>query len=112
MSPKSAKAVPQAIKNKIIELRDIEITLGHLPPESWTLNALQERVDSEKFKHSSVQLAAQTETLFSEICEELTEVNFKPADIANIINADLCYTGGPRYCNESEVREALGLHSK
>lgn len=112
MSPKSAKEVPQAIKNKIVELRDIEITLGHLPPENWTLNALQERMDSEKFKLSRVQLSAHTETLFSEICEELTAIDFKPDEIANTINATLSYTGGPRYCNESEVSETLGVHSK
>ena len=50
----------------------------------------------------------QTETLFSEICEELLNHNFTYSEIVKEINAQLCYVGGPKYCNEEEVIESLG----
>jgi hypothetical protein len=101
---KNIKTIPDSIKEKILELKALEMNLGHLPPENITVADLYKRIEEQ----SSEQMEKQTEILFSEICEALIEHNYNESEIVTEINSIVCYVGGPRYCNEQEVREALG----
>ncbi|WP_186645789.1 hypothetical protein [Fluviispira vulneris] len=102
------KKIPDSIHKKIIELKHIETKLGHLPPDNWKVGELFNRIDNPDYYQSFVQLEKQTELLFSEICEDLKVRNFEILEIVSAINAELFYEGGPKYCNESEVLDALG----
>lgn len=108
VSKLEVRQVPENIKNKILELKAIETKLGHLPPENWTVGELFSRIENSDYHHSIVQMEKQTEIIFNEICEELFRFNFEYSDIVKEINSVLCYVGGPKYCNEAEVMEALG----
>ncbi|MBX9704291.1 MAG: hypothetical protein K2X39_09085, partial [Silvanigrellaceae bacterium] len=65
------KTVPKSVETKILELKRIEMELGHIPPEPRTLKELEKRTNDPSFKVYCQQLEAQTETLFMDICEEL-----------------------------------------
>lgn len=105
----ATRVVPEGLKKKIFELKRIETELGHLPPESWAINELQRRTLDPDFPFHANQLEQQTELLFGDICDDLAELTFSPEQIADIINESLQYPGGPKYCNELEVQESLGL---
>jgi hypothetical protein len=102
------KSVPENIKNKILDLKAIETKLGHLPPENWSVGELYSRLEDKKYLQSISQMEKQTEILFAEICEELLNHNFTYTEIVHEVNEQLCYVGGPKYCNEKEVQDALG----
>lgn len=102
------KKVPENIKNKILDLKAIEIKLGHLPLETWTVGELYSKLDNKNDSQSVSQMEKQTEILFAEICEELLNHNFIYSEIAQEINSQLCYAGWTKYCNEEEVKEVLG----
>ena len=101
--------VPDAIRMKIEELKRLETELGHLPPETWAVSELQGRTVDPDFPFHAAQMEQQTELLFGDICDELSELGFDPAAIAGVINGTVQYAGGPKYCNETEVAESLGL---
>ena len=103
------KNLPENIKRKILELKKLETLLGHLPSENWTVSELQKRTEDSSHQQSLVQMEAQTENLFAEICDELVDHKFNYAEIAQAINLVLSQSGGIKYCNEMEVREALGI---
>jgi hypothetical protein len=100
--------IPQGIQQKIEELKTLETELGHLPPETWAVNKLQKRVDPD-FPFQAAQMEQQTELLFGDICDDLSEIGLQPQQIADVVNATVNYPGGPKYCNVTEVRESLGL---
>jgi hypothetical protein len=102
------KIITPSIKNKILELKDLEANLGHLPVEKKTLGDLYQKIENSFYERSVEQLERQTEILFAEICEALFERNFNFSEISKEINKILYYIGGPKYCNEEEVKEALG----
>lgn len=102
------KEIPKNVKNKILDLKAIETKLGHLPPENWSVGDLFARLENNNYQQSINQMEKQTEILFSEICEDLLNHKFIYSEIVQAINENLCYTGGPKYCNEDEVMEALG----
>ena len=104
-----SKQIPESLKKKIIELKRIETELGHLPPETWAVKELQRRTLDPDFPFHANQLEQQTELLFGDICDDLTEIGFSTEDIAQVINEHLQYQGGPKYCNALEVAESLGL---
>lgn len=110
MSREQKKNVPENIQKKIIDLKKLETLLGHLPSETWTVNELQKRTEDTQHQHSLVQMEAQTEILFSEICDELLEHKFDYKEIASAINDILAKNSTLKYCNEVEVREALGIN--
>jgi hypothetical protein len=101
------KPIPQTFIDKIVHLRDLEITLGHLPANEWSMQELTRRINDPKYPEHASQMSRATEAVFSEVCHGLTAIQFSPAEIAAIINSHLRYSGGPKYCNESEVQEAL-----
>ena len=101
--------VPQYIIDKILLLKNLEHILGHLPTEVFEVKDLKEKVDSQTSAFQSSQQEQQTELLFGDICDELQALEKSPQDISEIINHYLFYTGGPKYCNEQEVKEVLGL---
>ncbi len=105
---KEIKQVPENIKNKILDLKAVETKLGHLPPDNWTVGELFSRLDDKGYQQSASQMEKQTEILFAQICEELVNHKFTYSEIVQEVNSQLCYVGGPKYCNEEEVKEALG----
>ncbi|MGY3803865.1 hypothetical protein ACWNT8_07385 [Pigmentibacter ruber] len=105
---KEENKIPENIKNKIMELKLIETQLGHIPPENWNVGDLYAKYDNSNYHQSLTQLEKQTEILFLEICEALEKLNFSYISIAKEINAIVNYVGGPKYCNEEEVKQVLG----
>lgn len=105
---KEISELPPAILSKILKLKEIEVQLGHIPPENWNLANLSKDIQSDDYQESKGQLIKQTEILFAEICEDMVQRHYVPEQIVQVFNSMLCYTGGPKYCNESEVLEALG----
>jgi hypothetical protein len=103
--------VPARIADKITKLKHLETRLGHLPPDEFSLRELHERVSDPQFEAHASQLEQQTELLFGDICDELYEAGFSAEQIADAINADLRYPGGPKYCNAAEVGSCLGIES-
>ncbi|MEY3902635.1 MAG: hypothetical protein RL189_1941 [Pseudomonadota bacterium] len=102
------KTVPDSIHAKTLELREIETRLGHLPAETWAVSDLHKRYsDPAQLSHTSF-LEQRTELLFREIAGELHDLGWSLGEIAQAINAVVCYSGGPKYCNEQEVAEVLG----
>jgi hypothetical protein len=101
--------VPLAIRQKIEELKRLETELGHLPPETWAVKELQRRTSDPDFPFHAAQMEQQTELIFGDVCDELSEIGFAPARIAEIINEIVQYPGGPKYCSTAEVSESLGL---
>lgn len=103
----NGKPVPQVTIEKIVELRTLEITLGHLPPADWNVKDLNRRINDPAFPEHASQMERKTESLFAEISHNLRAINFTPGEIAAVINSYLRYAGGPKYCNEAEVQESL-----
>lgn len=102
------KTVPDAVHAKILELRDIETRLGHLPAETFAVSDLHKRfTDPAQMSHASF-LEQRTETLFREIAGDLHDCGWALHEIVQAINSIVCYAGGPKYCNEDEVAEVLG----
>jgi len=98
--------VPPEIHEKILKLKRLEVELGHLPPDAWTLDKLQS-VAWEDDTAESLQKEHETDVLFGEICKELSAVHFNAEAIAQAINGELYFEGVPKYCNGEEVSEAL-----
>lgn len=99
---------PEWASEQIHHLRQIEIFLGHIPSsEGWKSDHL-----SNLSKH---QLASEypglsddtSMMLFRRIVTKLRDEGFPASVISEFINARCGYTGGPKYCNEEEVNEAL-----
>ncbi len=109
MSEVLHKNIPESIQNKILELKNLEIRLGHLPSVTWTVNELQNRMEDSLYKDSLEQMEVGTEKLFAEICDELLQHQFTYLEIASAINSVLTKESGLKYCNEIEVKEALGV---
>ncbi|MEY4065767.1 MAG: hypothetical protein RIR26_1975 [Pseudomonadota bacterium] len=102
------KTVSESVHSKILELREIETRLGHLPTETFAVSDLHKRFsDPSELSHSTV-LEQRTEILFREIAGELHDAGWTPSEIAQAINTTVFYAGGPKYCNEEEVAEVLG----
>lgn len=101
--------VPAQILAKIHQLKALETQLGHLPNETFTLDALQDKIQEIFSPFQTAQHEQQTELLFGDICDELAALNLGPDEIAKIINGVIFYAGGPQYCNSIEVSEALGI---
>jgi hypothetical protein len=108
-SSPTVPAVPARIADKILRLKGLETRLGHLPPDEISIKELHERISDPQFETHANQLEQQTELLFGDICDELLESGFTPSQIADAVNVQLLYKGGPKYCNEAEVRECLGM---
>ncbi|MES2616219.1 MAG: hypothetical protein V4591_12495 [Bdellovibrionota bacterium] len=109
MSEEDSKKIPESVKVKIENLKKLETLLGHLPCDNWTVSELQKRTEDSTHQHSLAQMEAQTEILFTEICEDLVEHKYNYSEIAHSVNGILASPTGMKYCNEVEVREALGI---
>ncbi len=109
MTTEQQKSLPESIKNKILDLKKLETTLGHLPSENWTVNELQKRMEDESHQSNLAQLEARSEILFAEICDDLMSQHYNYTEIATTINGLISPATGLKYCNEFEVKEALGV---
>jgi hypothetical protein len=110
-SSKPSNRVSVRIQEKILRLKTLETKLGHLPPDEISIKELHERVLDPQFETHASQLQQQTELLFGDICDELFEAGLTPEQIADAVNAELRYPGGPKYCDALEVKDCLGIQS-
>lgn len=102
------KTVPESVHSKILELREIETRLGHLPTETFAVSDLHKRYhDPSQLGHTTL-MEQRTETLFREIAGDLTDCGWSHSEISQAINQVVRYEGGPKYCSEEEVSEVLG----
>lgn len=102
------KTVPEFVHTKILELKEIETRLGHLPTETFAVSDLHKRyTDPSQLSHATL-MEQRTETLFREIAGDLSDCGWTHAEISEAINQVVRYDGGPRYCSEDEVSEVLG----
>jgi hypothetical protein len=108
---KASNRVSVRIQEKILRLKTLETKLGHLPPDEISIKELHERVLDPQFETHASQLQQQTELLFGDICDELLEAGLTPEQIADAVNAELRYPGGPKYCDALEVKDCLGIQS-
>ena len=107
----NSRGVSVRIHEKILRLKTLETKLGHLPPDEISIKELHERVLDPQFETHASQLQQQTELLFGDICDELFEAGLTPEQIADAVNAELRYPGGPKYCDAREVKDCLGIQS-
>ena len=107
-TPKQPEHLPKQIQEKIELLRNLETKLGHLPPSEWSVKDLSTRLNNPQHGFQSSQLEQQTELIFGDICDELSDLGMSSEQIADVINRHLSYEGGPSYCNAREVGESLG----
>lgn len=107
MKPFSGQATdncPSWAKALIEKLLLLEMELGNIPPASdWSeemLEKLQKRAAENPEANSDV-----CQQLFERIGQGLKKDGFSSQQIAAFINARIGYSGGPAYCNASEVDE-------
>ena len=103
---KNGNKIPSGIVENLKELRALETSLGNIPKEDWFLKDL-ERIALSSDKRELSQAEHDTETIFEDICLELSELGVESAEIADIINSYMKFEGGLAYCNTAEVEEAL-----
>jgi hypothetical protein len=104
--------LPRSLVENLFRLKEIETVLGNIPPEEINLKEIAGKIDQLSIKNEVgkfAQLESQTELVFGDICDELSALGKSPIEIAKIINSVVKYEGGPKYCNEKEVADILGI---
>ena len=100
---------PMWAEEQIEYLRKVEVFRGTVPDApNWqdeTLKSIASRVTSEE---AQVFDDDKLDFLFKKIVTKLHESGFTAAEIAGFINERVKLPYGPPYCNEEEIREALG----
>ncbi len=99
--------IPAGVEEWIVQLRDVEVALGNIPkPQAWESKLLdafvQESMGGERPLSDAV-----ADHLFLRISTALDRAGFSATQTADLINATVLYKGGPKYCDASEVTEAL-----
>lgn len=102
------KACPDWAETMLSQLLSLEVKLGNLPDDpKWQTRSgsdLLRSLESDDLIQVSDEIV---DTTFCEIVRKLVAEDFTVRSIVNIINARVGYEGGPPYCNEEEVKEAL-----
>ncbi|MBC62685.1 MAG: hypothetical protein CMP11_09565 [Zetaproteobacteria bacterium] len=112
-SKKTTDSAPQWASTLIDQLKEIEIFLGNIPREkNWQSDYAKKVLNKILNEERPVLTDAHTQTVFNKIVKDLSHEGYGPDNIANFINSGISYEGGPPYCNEAEVREALVLSNK
>ena len=92
----------------IDQLRQVEIILGHVPKaiewQSQMLKDVNKKILAEQAGPISDE---HSELLFGRVSRGLIKEGFTAAEICTFMNARIGYKGGPKYCDESEVQDAL-----
>ena len=102
------RSCPDWAQVMIDQLLQVEIFLGNIPKSlEWS----SERIEQVQRKLYSDEKGTMTdevaEILFQRICKGLKVDNFSDLEIADFVNSRVAYKGGPKYCNESDIKEAL-----
>lgn len=99
---------PEWAETQIAQLREVEIYLGNIPKtaewKSSHLNEIARR--SLSSEHSSINEQT-SELVFTKIVRSLHHDGFTSAQIESFINDRVSYQGGPKYCDRSEIEDAL-----
>lgn len=99
--------LPPPVERKLQELKELEVALGNLPSESLTINELSKRALDQEFATNAKQMSLLSEKIFQEICADLSESGYSALQIVTVINSQLNFPGGLKYCNENEVNTAI-----
>ncbi|MFK7872551.1 MAG: hypothetical protein AB8C84_05190 [Oligoflexales bacterium] len=104
------KKCPEWAQQAIEQLRQIEVYLGHIPKASdWGADFI-DKVNSRAFSpEDQVFDEDKAQLVFQKICVSLTQesAEWTPERIAEVINLRIGYSEGPKYCDASEVKDAL-----
>lgn len=98
--------LPKWAEDAIDQLRQVEIVLGHLPKgDSHLSTRLKQLMD--KLESEAAITEETSEFLFRRIARGLHSAGLSAEEIADAINRVVNYPGGPKYCDSSEVSDAL-----
>lgn len=111
-TPKIQDQCPDWADSKIMNLRQVEIFLGNIPKTAnWKSDHLNKISGDEVRSNYPGLNDSTTDMLFSQISRQLSSEGFTPEQIAQFVNARICYEGGPTYCSADEVSDALSADS-
>lgn len=92
----------------IVQLRQVEIYLGHIPKTlAWKSEHLSEVAERVFAKSDQIFDDHKSEWIYNKIVRRLNEELFSPEDITEFINSRIGYTGGPAYTSVTEVNAVL-----
>ena len=93
----------------ILRIRDLEVQLGNLRPDSsepWKVANITDVYSRLEDPESSAVFADLVESLFGKLAVGLKDAGFDSAQIAGFINTRIP-SGRLPYCNSSEVKDAI-----
>lgn len=94
------------IEKKIMSLRNIELVLGNLPRDKFTLSELFSK-DEEFSQQKMEDLTSHAESLFLVICKSFSKEGYNASKTCKIINTYFETDGFLKYCDENDVKDAL-----
>ena len=97
------------IEEKIIALRNIELLLGNIPRDKFSLSEIL-TMDEEINQQKMEGLSSQAESLFITICRKFFKEGYSALEISKIINSYFETDGLLKYCDENEVKDANKRH--
>ena len=106
--PNVDDACPDWAVTIIDQLRQVEIILGNVPKAIEWQSSMLKDVNKKIFAEQAGPISEEhAELLFGRVARGLVKEGFSKEDICTFINARIGYKGGPKYCDESEVQDAL-----
>ena len=100
---------PRWAVEMILRIRDLEVQLGNLRPDSsepWKVANITDVYSRLEDPESSAVFADLVESLFGKLAVGLKDAGFDSEQIAALINTRIP-SGRLPYCNSAEVQEAL-----
>jgi hypothetical protein len=104
-----ADKCPRWASDLIIRIRDLEVQLGNIRPDSseaWQVNHVTDVFNRLEDPDSSAVFADLVESLFAKVTRGLKDEGFASDEIATFINSRIP-SGKLSYCNRSEVEAAF-----
>jgi hypothetical protein len=97
------------IEEKIIALRNIELLLGNIPRDKFSLSEILTQ-DEDINRQKMEDLSSKAESLFISICRKCFKEGYSALKISKIINSYFETDGFLKYCDENEVKDAGKKH--
>lgn len=89
-------------------LKQVEVHLGNIPVHPGWKSSMAAQVSQKVFSEVGAINDALAEKVFTMVVQKLAADGFSSAQIVDVINTALFYEGGIPYCDETEVKEAMG----
>jgi hypothetical protein len=107
-SPLPTDGCPLWAQEMIDQLRQIEIYLGNIPKSlSWESAPLELIAKRSFHKDQATFTEEKAHLVFCKIVKRLVQEGASHKEIADWINARIGYKGGPKYCDDNDIMEAL-----